>query len=461
MFKRPLEFKGDIWDLFKAVDYNSLPAFLLDSSLNGEKLGRYSFMGWGPRAIFRNKGRFIEYQENGKWYNWEGDPLKELERIRKQASEKTGHHDYPFPFCGGLVGYISYDMAKGIEDIKVKCHDDLQMYDQYWGWYDGVVVADHRNNQNWIISHDNSKAMEMDEIIHQTIRNKTNENDVPIWMGDISSNFTHHEYLEAITRVKHHLQRGDIYQANLSQRFAFDFRGSSQHFYEILRRINPAPFGAYLHFSEFDILSMSPERFIKIKGDNIETRPIKGTRARGMNKDEDQLLDKELRHSEKDRAELLMIVDLERNDLSRICQTGSIKVEDMFKVTHYGTVMHMDARVHGILKPNTGIDKVLRHTFPGGSITGAPKIMAMNIIEELEPTARGVYTGSIGYIDSGGNCDLNIAIRTVVIKDNRGYYQAGGGVVADSNPELEYEETLAKSAVLFLAQKEVKQIADR
>jgi len=460
MIKKPLELGGDIWNLFKTINYKSLPAFLLDSSLYDEQAGRYSFMGWEPRAVFRSRGRFIEYQENGKWYSWEGDPLKELERVRKEASAKIGAYDYPFPFCGGLVGYISYDMGKNIVELKVKCHDDLQMYDQYWGWYDAIVVADHHNNQNWVVSHDDRNAKQLEEKIYQVMKNTTIKKDIPIWMGEISSNFTHHEYLDAIGQVKEYLRTGDIYQANLSQRFSFDFRGSSQDLYEIMRRINPAPFGAYLHFNEFDVLSMSPERFIKIRGGNIETRPIKGTRARGKNEEEDNLLDKELQQSEKDRAELLMIVDLERNDLGRICQTGSIRVEDLFKITRYSSVLHMDARVHGILKQGIGIDEVLRCTFPGGSITGAPKIKAMNIIEELEPTARGVYTGSIGYIDSQGNCDLNIAIRTVVVKNNRAYYQAGGGVVSDSDPELEYEETLAKTAVLFLAQKEVKRIAD-
>lgn len=460
MAHKCLHYKGDIWGLFKSINHNASPAFFLDSSLYHEEQGRYSFIGWAPRAILRSRGRFIEYRENGQWHCWEGDPLTALEGVRRKASKIMGIHDLPFPFCSGLVGYISYDMGKNIEPLKSMGRDDLNMYDQYWGMYDGIVVADSLSKKIWIVGPGKVKLRKMYEQISAGLENETMDKDTCLWMGDIRSNFISQDYLKAIARIKEYICRGYIYQANLSQRFRFEFRGSTLQYYEILRKINPSYFGAYLHFDNYDILSMSPERYIKIKGNYIETRPIKGTRPRGRDKREDHLLAGELQKSEKDRAELLMIVDLERNDLGKICQPGTINVKDLFKVTGYADVFHMDARVSGILKEDTGIDEVLRHTFPGGSITGAPKVMAQNIIEELEPTSRGVYTGAIGYIDFKGNCDLNIAIRTMVLTNGYGYYQAGGGIVADSDPVLEYEETLAKSKALFNLQQEVRHIAD-
>ena len=463
MFCRLLKGTTDIWNIYRVMSNKSYPGFLLDSSMVDENLGRYSFAGWRPEAILRSKGNQIEYKENDKWTNWEGDPLKALEEVRKKHGKKMDAiSECPFPFSGGLVGYISYDMKKNIEILKEQCQDDLDMYEQYWGLYDSFVVADHFEEKVWVVAYAKDKAIEMEKEIYQALRsrNQSLEIDASWQIGEVRANFTRQDYLEAIKKVKEHIRRGDIYQANLTQRFSFEFAGSSHKFYDVLRKISPGYFGAFLHFDEYDILSISPERYIKITGSDIETRPIKGTRARGRNRDEDRLLASELQKSEKDQAELLMIVDLERNDLGRICQAGSIKVKDLFNITSYATVFHLDAVVSGKLRADIGIDEILRQTFPGGSITGAPKIMAMNIIEELEPTARGVYTGSIGYINCQGDCDLSIAIRTAVMKDNYCYYQAGGGLISDSDPEAEYEETLDKARALFMAREEVLRFAD-
>lgn len=463
MICRLLNKTTDIWTLYKNISPNSGPDFFLDSSQYDENMGRYSYVGWNPRAVLRSKGTHIEYKEDAGWIDWEGDPLSALEELRKKYFQLIGPvGDYPFPFCGGLVGYISYDMKNNIEQIKNICQDDLNMYEQYWGIYDSFVVMDHNEKKMWAVSSCEEKVIEMENEIYQVLDNKNNSEtiDSSLQVGEVFSNFTREGYLDAICQVKEHIRRGDIYQANLTQRFSFEFTGSNQHFYEVLRSTSPGYFGAFLHFDEYDILSISPERYVKIKGRDIETRPIKGTRPRGKTPEEDKLLSGELQKSQKDQAELLMIVDLERNDLGRICRAGSIKVKDLFKITAYATVFHLDAIVSGKLWDDIGIDEVIRHTFPGGSITGAPKIMAMNIIEELEPTARGVYTGSIGYIDLRGDCDLNIAIRTAVMKDNCCYYQAGGGLVSDSEPQQEYDETLDKAKALFLAREEVCKLAD-
>lgn len=458
MFYRLLKEKVDIWDLYIRMSEESRLGFFMDSSLYDENLGRYSFIGWKPRAVLRSIGRQIEYQEEGKWTNWEQDPLEALEEIRKKHLDLiSGIKDCAFPFSGGLVGYISYDMGKNIEKIRSKGRDDLQMYEQYWGIYDSFVVMDHCSGEIWAVSYSEEEALEMENEIHEALKNidKLPRQEMSLEVGQVFSNFTREEYLEAILKVKESIQKGEIKQADLSQRFSFEFNGKSERFYEIIRKVSPGYFGAFLHFDDCDILSISPERFIKITGNKIETRPIKGTRSRGSNEEEDRQLAGELRNSKKDQAELAMIVDLEKSELEKVCQAGSVTIKDLFKVSAYATVFHLDAIVSGELDPRISIDEVLRHTFPGGSITGTPKARSMQVIEDLEPTSRGVYTGSIGYIDFRGDCDLSVAIRTAVIKDHYCHYQAGGGLTAASDPEKEYEETLAKARAFFLSREEL------
>jgi para-aminobenzoate synthetase component 1 len=267
----------------------------------------------------------------------------------------------------------------------------------------------------------------------------------------ISSNFTKEEYCRTIERAKELIARGDIYQVNLSQRLKSNFDSDPFELYLRLRSINPAPFAAYLNFDGFKIVSASPERFLKICGRDIETRPIKGTRPRGSNDIEDLLLKRQLLSSAKDSAEHIMIVDLERNDLGRISEYGSVKPTEFIILETYSTVHHLVSTVSGKLRNGVDIVDCLKNCFPGGSITGAPKVRSMEVIEELEPTRRGIYTGSIGYIDFCGNADLSIVIRTIVIKDKSAYFQVGGGIVADSDPEKEYQETLDKARALVEA----------
>jgi para-aminobenzoate synthetase component 1 len=267
--------------------------------------------------------------------------------------------------------------------------------------------------------------------------------------GKLTSTFTKAAYINAIARAKEHIVAGDIYQVNLSQRFSLPWGESPWELYKRLQRINPAPFAAYLHYPGFAVVSASPERFLRRTGDLIETRPIKGTRPRGKRPVEDRRLAQELEASAKDRAEHIMIVDLERNDLGRVAEIGSVRVAKMMALERFPTVHHLVSTIQARLPREKSVGDLLRATFPGGSITGAPKIRSMEIIDELEPMSRGVYTGAIGYLSATGDLDLNIAIRTLVVKNGVAHFHAGGGIVHDSGPAAEYQETLDKAKALF------------
>ncbi len=267
----------------------------------------------------------------------------------------------------------------------------------------------------------------------------------------LKSNFTPEDYIKAVDRVREYIAAGDVFQVNISQRFETDLTVPPYELYRRLRQINPAPFASYLNFDGVTIVSASPERFLRVDGDRVETRPIKGTRPRSKNPVEDAMLAQELLNSIKDRAENVMIVDLERNDLGRVCQYGTVKVTELAILETFPTVFHLTSTVVGRLRPSKNRLDLLKATFPGGSITGAPKVRAMEIIDELEPTRRSVYTGAIGYFSFGSNLDLNIVIRTFIIKGGKAYFQVGGGIIYDSNAEAEYQETLDKAKALIQA----------
>ncbi len=269
--------------------------------------------------------------------------------------------------------------------------------------------------------------------------------------GVLNENFTHAAYLEAVAKAREYICAGDIFQVNLSQRFDTAVSLPPYELYKKLRRINPAPFANYFNFDDVSIVGASPERFLKLRGDWVETRPIKGTKPRGKTPAEDKALGESLLHSVKDRAENTMIVDLERNDIGRVCRYGTVKVTEHAILETYPTVFHLTSTVVGQLQKGKDRIDLLKATFPGGSITGAPKVRAMEIIDELEPTRRGVYTGSLGYLSFNGDMDLNIVIRTIVIKNGRAYFQVGGAIVYDSEPESEYIETLDKGRALMKA----------
>ena len=430
----------EIYTIFK----DEKDSFILDSAMDKEKLGRYSFISSNPLKTLKYK-------------NSNENPLDYLQKeLNKYKSVNNTH----LPFIGGAVGYLSYDLGKYIEKLPRKAVDDLNVYDLYFGFYNYVVAIDHLENKTYIATP--NLNIEEERILISKVENRILEaekcgiesicyEEKEVNPIRLNSNFTKCEFEESVQKVKDYIRSGDIYQANLTQRFNGRTTLTSYELYRDLRRISPAPFGAYLKFDDFNILSNSPERFIKCIDRKIETRPIKGTRPRGNTKEEDLKLQEELRNSEKDRAELLMIVDLERNDIGRIAKIGSVKVPELFVIEQYANVNHLVATVVGDLEEDKDAIDVIKATFPGGSITGAPKIRSMEIIDELEPTQRNVYTGAIGYIGFNGDMDLNIAIRTIVKKEDEVYFQVGGGVTWGSNPSEEYQETLDKAKSIMKA----------
>ena len=416
-----------------------------------EKLGKYSFIGFDPFLTFKSKNKNIEIIENGKMKTYTGDPFEELKQILLLYKM-----DYPseLPFLGGAVGYFGYDLCHHMEKLPRTAVDDINIPDCYFGLYDGTIIIDHQKNEVFISS---LGIKDHEDIIISQIENMIqNKNSPTIKQSQkketqLKSNFKKEDYIKAIHKIKDYIRSGDIYQANMTQRFECELHKSPLELYKDLRDINPAPFASFLDFGEGQIVSSSPERFIEIKNNIIETRPIKGTRPRGKTPEEDIKNKEELLTSEKDQSELLMIVDLERNDLGKVSKTGTVKVTELFHLETYPTVSHLVSTVVGELKDDCNVIDCIKSTFPGGSITGAPKIRAMEVIDELEPTQRNIYTGSIGYIGFNGDIDLNIVIRTILCKDEKAYFQVGGGIVWDSDAELEYEETLHKGRALMEA----------
>ncbi|MTI81591.1 MAG: aminodeoxychorismate synthase component I [Firmicutes bacterium] len=441
----------EIYSLFKDEPYS----FLLDSGMDHNILGKYSFIGYDPFLVFKSKGNHISIMENGVATYQTGNPLNKLKELMHQY-KMDYHHN--IPFIGGAVGYLAYDICHYIEKLPRTAEDDINIPDCYFGFYDGLIIMDHVNDNVYAsslgIKHNAKQKIE--EINNKIMQGQKNKRVIAKSSRNIidtllKSNFTKEQYIKAVNKIKNYIREGDIYQANLTQRFECKLTETAFELYTRLREINPAPFASFINFGEGYIVSSSPERFIKIDNGVIETRPIKGTRPRGKTIEADIKNREELQESEKDKAELLMIVDLERNDLGKICKSGTVKVPQLFNLEKYSTVYHLVSTVVGELRDNCDVIDCIKATFPGGSITGAPKIKAMEIIDELEPTQRNVYTGSIGYLGFNGNVDLNIAIRTILCKGEKAYFQVGGGIVWDSDPELEYQETLHKAKALMQA----------
>ena len=402
----------------------------LDSALADGRSGVTSFLGGEPFLVMRSRGEAIELWTRGATHRFSGDPfatLRELlrENARKAEGVQTGGR------LPAALGYLSYELKRFVERVPQRAVDDLALPECYLCFYDRVQAFDARP-----LAVDAASLPRVSPL---------GETDAP------PSNFTRREYVDAVRRALDYIVAGDIYQVNLSQRFCLPLPGDPLETYLELRRRNPAPFAAYLNLPEAQLLSASPERFLRLEAGSrrVQTRPIKGTRPRGRWPEEDERLARELLSSEKDRAENVMIVDLERNDLGRVAEVGSVRVRELAALETFPTVHHLTSTIEATLGEGRDAVDLLRATFPGGSITGAPKIRAMEIIDELEPTARSVYTGAIGRLGFDGSLDLSIAIRTIIAKDGVAYFQAGGGIVADSDPELEYEETLHKAAGLM------------
>jgi len=435
--------------------YDGKGSFILDSSLLDSSMSRFSVIGKAPFLFLKSKGDRITLEQSSLVEEFIGNPFDKLKELLAQLKIERIEE---FPFSFGAYGYFSYDLCHQTEELPYNTVDDLDLPDMALGFYDLLIVIDHIAQKKHILAlhGQNCSEKETKEKIEKLKKNisefqEKKPSNICYFEKEnsgVTANFSKIDYCSMVEKAREYIRNGDIYQVNLSQRFETLIAKPAIEVYEILRKLNPAPYAAFFDFGFVQVLSSSPESFLRLYDNKIETRPIKGTFPRSFDKVEDEKNRLLLLNSEKDRAENLMIVDLMRNDIGRVCKTGSVKVTELFKTESYATVHHLVSTIEGELQ--NGLDAVdcLKATFPGGSITGAPKIRAMEIIDELEPTSRSVYTGSIGYMGFCGDMDLNIAIRTIIVKGNKAYYQVGGGIVWDSVPETEYEETLHKGLAL-------------
>lgn len=420
---------------------------LLNSAQLKPGCGRYSFLAVDPFFTFSCKNDFSQ----NPWQYL----ADEIKKFPLQC-----HAALP-PFQGGVAGFFSYDAYQYLEKITSSQIDDMQFPDMVLGFYDLVIAFDHELKKAWIFSsgypeqetsrrekHAKTRCAELFALLERREFLKENVGKTDFDENYFSSNFSQQNYCDAVNQVKDYILAGDIFQANISQRFSCSLKVKPFELYRSLCFKNPAPFASYLVFDGAILVSASPERFLKVTQKQVESRPIKGTRPRGKDSNEDQQFANELMKSKKDHAENVMIVDLMRNDLSRVCEDHSVHVAQLCQLESYATVHHLVSVVTGRLAPQWNAIDLLRVAFPGGSITGAPKIRAMEIIAEIEPTKRGPYCGCIGYIGFNGDMDTSITIRTLAIKNNQITFQAGGAIVLDSDPVTEFEETLTKSHAL-------------
>ena len=418
----------------------------LDSSRTGPAQGRYSILGWDPEIIFRSKGHRIDVCARGEWLRRNEDPISALDRLSKTWSPDSAN---TIRLAGGAIGYLSYDLFRFLERYEnLRAIDDLHLPDCCLAVYDMLLVFDHEAAEWTLRGRGSEKALEqrLAEIDRSLAASPAPGSARKF--GPPESNMDKQRYVAAVEKALDYIAAGHIYQVNLSQRFCQQVEASPFELFSSLRSVSPSFYGAYLSCGDHVVISSSPELFLAREGPVIETRPIKGTRPRGRDQEEDRKMEIELINNEKEAAELAMIVDLERNDLGRICEYGSVEVVEHRYVERLPTLFQTVSTVRGKLRGGTTIVDILRATFPGGSISGCPKIRAIQIIDELERTQRHVYTGAIGFMGFNGDLRLNIAIGTMTAVGNRVYYHVGSGIVADSIPDREYEETLHKAAAL-------------
>jgi para-aminobenzoate synthetase component 1 len=463
----------------------------LDSALTNPRWGRRSIVACDPVLVFTARGDTVRIEGGAVHFEAPANPftaLRELmgrfqaassasaaavsDRRNSEETEQPAVIDrrYSSMPTGAFIGCFGYGLRQFVERVPARITDDTGAPDAWFGVYDRLLVFDHGRNEAIIVStgvnefghadeaRARQRADELRDLLATPIVLPPAPRPSPLAprSNPPPSNFTRDAYERAVERVREYIAAGDVYQVNLSQRFACETKAEPAMLYHALRSANPAPFAAYLDCGGVQVLSSSPERFLRIEGRRIQTRPIKGTRPRTGDAAADERAARELLASAKDRAELLMITDLERNDLGRVCGYGSVRVSEMVALESYATVFHLVSTVEGRLAEGVTAVDAVRACFPGGSITGAPKIRAMEIIDELEPSARGVYTGAVGWMGFDGGADLNIAIRTLVHREGRVWFHAGGGIVADSAPALEYEETLHKARGMMRALEWVK-----
>lgn len=438
-------------DRIFALVHNKEDSVFLDSSLQNQ-LGRYSIIALHPYLKL----------VNGEQFTVNGEVSEERFEtfVKKYLRTHQEKNTTSLPLTSGAVGYFSYDYGRKKEHVKAQYEKDVDIPDCILIFYDSFIIEDHENHTLFLISNSHGQDCDagMEFLLSLVYQAKALENNTAVHRyplesaaAAVTANFTKEDYKDAVRRMIQYIIEGDIYIANMTQQLQIT---SSMHPYEMfekLRTANPSPFGGYFNYGSFQVVCASPERFLQMRNRKVQTRPIKGTRKRGSTPEEDAALQRELELSEKDKSELLMIVDLERNDLNRVCVPGSVKVTELFTVEAYATVFHLISNIIGELRPDLTVMDLLEATFPGGSITGAPKLRAMELIDELEHSRRNLYTGSMGYLSLDGDCDFNIVIRTALYQNGTYYLGVGGGITYESDLEFEYEETIQKARALLNA----------
>ena len=434
----PLPYRANPTEFF-AVIRHAPGAVLLDSGRPMAVRGRYDLLSAWPEATLT-----VGPDESG------GDFLQRLRKNLTQLGQATLPDGYELPFAGGLIGYLSYDFGRHLEQVSHLAVDDLHLPDARFGLYAWALVSDHQMQTSQLVFHPALADSERQRLINVFSQAQSDAPTTFKLHGPMVPDLSAEAYHQAIIRIQDYIQAGDCYQVNFAQRFRAPCIGDPWAAYCALREACPTPFSGFQSLPDDGaVLSLSPERFVRISERQVETRPIKGTRPRGLTPQEDAANAAELLASPKDRAENLMIVDLLRNDLGRSCRIGSVKVPELFSLESYPNVHHLVSSVTGILADDKDALDLIAGSFPGGSITGAPKIRAMQIIDELEPTRRGLYCGSLMYLDVRGEMDSSIAIRSLLVKDGQVCCWGGGGIVADSEWQAEYQESLTKVRVLL------------
>jgi para-aminobenzoate synthetase component 1 len=450
MLKHEIPYQTDSSKIFARIADRPWAVFL-DSGQPHSQFGHYDIMAADPFVRLVTKGEYTEILDSKGHEVSTQDPFELL----KSRLANYSLNQAELPFEGGAIGYFAYDLARRVDDLPIQALDAENIPQMMVGIYDWAVVVDHRLSRAWLVSHSFDQATEdvwpgLCALFDAPLLIKSQS--VFEVTSALSSNMDYKAYTQAFDKVKRYIYEGDCYQVNLAQRFSAKAMGDAWVAYQALREISPAPFMAYMNFSNespLQVLSASPERFLQVFNGHVETRPIKGTRPRSLDAEQDKRNAESLQNSLKDRAENLMIVDLLRNDISKACEIGTVRADHMFALESFANVHHLVSTVTGKLAVGMTAIDLLRACFPGGSITGAPKLRAMEIIEELEPNRRGLYCGAIGYIGFDGNMDTNIAIRTAIYSQGEIRFYAGGGVVADSELTKEYRETLDKASSML------------
>ena len=441
-------------------------SFLLESIEGGEKWARYCFLGCDPSVVVITKGRTLTLIENGKREQRQIESGSPLSAVKEILARYQPVHSAGLPrFSGGAVGFVSYDMVRFFEDLPEQTVDDLDVPDSQFIITDTMLVFDNVSQTIKIVSNAFVEGDDLDAVYKNAIQKifaLEEKLKAPLARGSaldeeveeplrFESNIEEGNFKQAVKRIKEYILEGDAIQVVLSQRLKFAINCNPFDIYRALRTVNPSPYMYYLEFGELQVVGSSPEVLVRLEDEKVEVRPIAGTRKRGQNEEEDRELEKDLLQDKKELAEHIMLVDLGRNDLGRVSEISSVVVDEQFTIERYSHVMHIVSNVKGILKKGLDCFDVLAAAFPAGTLSGAPKIRAMEIIDELEPTRRGLYGGAVGYISFSGNMDTAIAIRTLLIKDKTAYLGVGAGIVADSVPQSEFEETMNKGRALLKA----------